>query len=172
MAEALQTAAEAANLSYILQDLPQLTAESAASADKIATIVRSVATFARQGLDILAPVSVEEALEAAITLSWNELKHHGQVVRQFAGVPPVIGQLSELAQVFVHLLLNAIQSLPERVGVVSLTTQCDGSDVLVVIKDNGCGIAQEHLSRVFDPFFNRASRAWAPGWGCPFATPL
>lgn len=165
VADAIQMAAETANLDYILEDLPQLTAESMTGADRIAKIVRSVATFARRGSDSLAPVSAEEAIEAAITLAWSELKQRGQVVRNFAGVPLVTGQLSELAQVFVHLLLNSSQALPEQHGVITLTTACDGRNVSVVVNDNGAGIAADHLSRVFDPFFSTREPAVATGLG-------
>lgn len=128
-------------------------------------LVRSVATFASQGSDKLAAVSVEEALEAAITLAWNELKQCAQVVRNFAGVPPVMGQLSELDQVFVHLLLNAAHSLEDRHGTITVTTALDGNDVLVALSDDGCGIAPEYLARVFDPFFSTREPGMGTGMG-------
>jgi signal transduction histidine kinase len=165
VAQALLMAAKTANLTYILEDLPQLTDESTASADRIATIVRSVAIFARQGLDTLVPVKVDEALETAITLAWNELKHRGELVRHFTEVPMVNGQVSELAQVFVQLLLNAAQSLPDRQGVVTVATESDSREVSVIISDNGCGIAPEHLSRAFDPFFSTREPGLGTGMG-------
>jgi signal transduction histidine kinase len=165
VADALQRAAQSANLTYVLEDLPQLTDESTTSADRIATIVRSVATFARQGLGSLEPVRVDEALEAAITLSWNELKQRGQLVRRFSDVPRVMGQLSELAQVFVHLLLNAAQALPDRTGVVTVTIESDSREVSVLISDNGCGMAREDLSRAFDPFFSTRGPGLGTGMG-------
>lgn len=165
VADALQMAAQSADLGYILVDLPQLISESTASAERIAMLVRSVATFASQGSDKLAAVSVEEALEAAITLAWNELKQRAQVVRNFAGMPPALGQLSELTQVFVHLLLNAAHSLEDRPGTITVTTALDGNDVLVALSDDGCGIAPEHLARVFDPFFSTREPGMGTGMG-------
>jgi signal transduction histidine kinase len=165
VAAALQSAAQAANLTYILEDLPQLTDESTASADRIATIVRSVATFAQQGVETMVPIRVEEALETAITLSWNELKQHGELVRRLTSVPSVYGQMSELAQVFVHLLINAAQSLPNRQGVVTVTTEADDHEVSIIIGDNGCGIPREHLTRAFDPFFSTREPGMGTGMG-------
>jgi len=164
-AETLTDAAQSADLNYILEDLPLLTSESTASADRIAAIVRSVATFARQSPQALASVDMEEALEAAVTLAWNDLKHRGPLVKNFAGVPPVIGHLSELAQVFVHLLLNAAQALEGRQGTITLTTARDSDSASVVIRDDGCGVPSEHLPRVFDPFFSTRGPGQGTGMG-------
>jgi two-component system NtrC family sensor kinase len=73
--------------------------------------------------------------------------------------------MAELSQVFVHLLLNAAQSLPDREGVVTIATECDLREVAVTIGDNGCGIAPEHLSRAFDPFFSTREPGLGTGMG-------
>ena len=158
---------QAADLNYILEDLPALTTESIASASRIAEIVRSIALFAQHGPHKLAPVNVEDALQAAITLTWHELKQRAKVERDYAGVPPVIGSVSELAQVFVHLLRNAAQAAPERGGLVSVSTaQADGG-IVVRIADNGVGIPAETLGQVFEPFFT--TRPEAIGLGLSIA---
>jgi two-component system NtrC family sensor kinase len=163
VAELLDAGLKVADLDYILEDLPALTTESTASANRIAEIVRSVALFAQGDAQRLVPVNVEDALQSAITLAWNELKHRATLERKYAGVPPVIGSSSELAQVFVHLLLNAAQALPERGGVVSVTTTYADGGVTIRIADNGGGIPLENLSRVFEPFFT--TRAVGEGIG-------
>ena len=68
-------------------------------------------------------------------------------------MPAVVGNASELTQVFVHLLLNAAQALDERGGVVTVSTADENGQVAVRIADNGHGIPPETLARVFEPFF-------------------
>ena len=151
VAEALVTAAHSVDLAYIVADLPLLTAESTASVDRIATILRSLATFAQPVPDEVSAVSVEDELETAITLAWSELKQRGQVERHFAGVPSVKGQVSELAQVFLRLLLNAARSLPDHHGVITLTTALDGGQISVVIGDNGRGLPPQLVNDRLEP---------------------
>jgi signal transduction histidine kinase len=141
------------DLDYMLEDLPALTSESTASANRIAEIVRSVSIFAQSGSGHMAPMSIEDSLEAGLTLALTEIKHRARVVRTFGGVAGVVGNASELTQVFVHLLLNAAQALDERGGVVTVSTADEGGQVAVRIADNGHGIPKESLARVFEPFF-------------------
>src|SRR5438105_1342456 len=163
VAATLDAGLKVADLDYVLDDLPALTSESIDSAKRIADIVRSVALFARGDAQPLVPVNVEDALQSAVTLAWNELKHRATLERDYTGVPPVIGSASELTQVFVHLLLNASQALPERGGVVSISTAYANGGVTIRIADNGSGIPRENISRVFEPFFT--TRAVGEGIG-------
>jgi two-component system NtrC family sensor kinase len=137
----------------VLEDLPALTTESTASAKRIADIVRSVSIFAQTGSGGMGPISVQEALEDGLTLALTQIKHRAKVVRAFAPVSVVVGNASELIQVFVHLLLNAAQALDERGGVVTVSTADEHGRVAVRIADNGHGMPKETLARVFEPFF-------------------
>jgi signal transduction histidine kinase len=72
-----------------------------------------------------------------------------------------------LTQVFVHVLLNAAQSLVERGGVISVTTESAEGRVTVRIADNGAGIAPADLAHVFEPYFT--TRPPALGLGLALA---
>jgi signal transduction histidine kinase len=149
----LERGLNAAELAYLLEDLPALASESTESAKHMASIVRSVALFASGGSGSLTPVSVEEALEAAITLTRNELKQRSELVRAYAPVPLVLGNTTELTQLFVHLLLNAGEAFEDRAGSITVGLDDDGDLVAVRIADTGRGIAADDLKRVFEPFF-------------------
>jgi signal transduction histidine kinase len=156
----LEAGLKAAELEYLAEDLPALASESGESARQLAGIVRSVALVAGGGPDKQTPVAVEEALEAAITLAWNEIKQRGGLVRAYTAVPPVMGTSTDLTRLFVHLLLNAAQALDERSGTIHVSLNADGDGIAARISDTGRGISTAHLARVFDS---------APGGGVGLA---
>ncbi len=167
IATGLEEELASAELEYLLEDLPALASESVESAKRMASIVRSVAVFARASSEGLTAVSVEEALESAITLAWNELKSRGELVRAYSPTAPVLGNITELTQLFVHLLLNAAQALDGGHGSITVSIQDEGGVVAIGITDTGRGISAEHVARIFDPFFT--TRAIGDGTGMGLA---
>jgi signal transduction histidine kinase len=165
VAQALETAVRDADVDYMVADVPQLVSESTASGERIAAIVSSLGTFARRDTDHVSAVNLEQALESAVTLAWNELKHRAQLARCLTGVPPVLGHTSELTQVFVHLLLNAAQALEQQHGTITIASERDEQGVVVTIADTGRGIPPEHVGRVFDPFFTTRAPGQGTGMG-------
>jgi signal transduction histidine kinase len=159
----LRAAIERTDAEFLLEDLPQLVENSTTSARKVASIVRSLATFVHHDTGHPSTVDVEQALETALTLAWNALKHRATVERCYGKVPPVMGHSSELCEVFVHLLVNAVQALEGRTGSIRVSTTVDGGWVIIRISDTGRGIPSAHLARVFDAFFT--TRAVGQGTG-------
>ncbi|HET9598835.1 MAG TPA: ATP-binding protein, partial [Anaeromyxobacteraceae bacterium] len=148
--------AEARDAERLVAELGEAIAESRQGAERVRHIVRGLKTFARSDEDQRAPVEVREALEAAIDMSAHELRQRAELVRDLSPVPRIEGNAVRLSQVFLNLLVNAVQAIPEgapdgRVRVV-LGTDARGWAVAEV-HDNGCGIAPELLPRIFDPFF-------------------
>jgi two-component system NtrC family sensor kinase len=161
----LRAAEKTADLAFVLDDLPGLAEDSAAGAQRMAAIVRSVATFAQSSTGQLTPVSIEEAVEAAATLTSNELKQRGALVKHFAGVAPVMGQLGELTQVFVHLLLNAAQALEGSQGTITLETLQEPGQVVVKVIDTGHGMSADQMAEMFNPFFTTRPAGHGTGMG-------
>jgi CheY-like chemotaxis protein len=96
-------------------------------------------------------------LEAALRLIASDLAQRGRVVRELAEVPPVIGSAARLGQVFLNLLVNAVQALPEGRGArgeIRVCTRCEGEQVVVSVTDTGVGIPEHLVGRVFEPFFS------------------
>ncbi len=132
-------------------------ADASSGADRVRSIVADLNTFSRKANDHVESVDLLPVLETAMRMAANELRHRARLERELAAVPPVDGHPGKVAQLFLNLLVNAAQSIPEghasqhEVRVVS-RTDAQGRAV-VEIRDTGAGIAPDVLPRILDPFF-------------------
>jgi PAS domain S-box-containing protein len=124
-------------------------------ATRVAAIVGQLRASLRPEVDEHGPIDVRRLLESALRVTHNELQHRARVATDLRDVPPVLGT-PRLEQVFLNLLVNAIQALPdgrpENEIHVALRSTTDG-DVVVEVSDNGAGIGDDVRPRIFDPFF-------------------
>jgi PAS domain S-box-containing protein len=127
-------------------------------ADRVRRIVRGLRVFSRQDDERTEPTDVQLVLGRALEMADNVIRHRARLVRNFDPVPPVFANDLRLGQVFVNLLLNAAQSIPEGHADeneirVSTWHDKEKSAVVVTIEDTGSGIAPEVKPRIFEPFF-------------------
>ncbi|WP_309889005.1 ATP-binding protein [Archangium sp.] len=137
-------------------------------AERIRVIVKDLRTLARADDTRLGPVDVHAALEFSVALAMPHLRHRAQVERRYGAVPPVRANESRLGQVFLNLLVNAAQAIPEGDATrhrVTLVTRREGDSVVVEVSDTGSGMSPEVLSRIFEPFFSTKSRSEGMGLG-------
>jgi two-component system cell cycle sensor histidine kinase/response regulator CckA len=132
-------------------------AEATGGAERVRQIVRELMTFSRSDDDRRVAVDVEKVLEATLRLVGHEIRNRAHLVCDFGEVPPVDGSELHLSQVFLNLVMNAVQAMPEgdfghHELRLSTRLTADGR-VSVEVRDTGSGIPPEILGRVFDPFF-------------------
>src|SRR5207245_8366359 len=97
----------------------------------------------------------ESVLEQSISMAWNELRHRALLVRSFERTPAVLANETRLGQVFLNVLINAAQAIPEGRAAqhhIRVTTRPVDGQVEVRIADSGIGIQPQDLQRVFHPF--------------------
>lgn len=87
------------------------------------------------------------------------IKHYGSNLPQIQGVE------DQIKQVVLNLLQNAEEALGQGEGEIQIDTRKDGKKVMVQIKDNGCGIGEEELPRIFDPFYSTKTQVKGTGLG-------
>jgi signal transduction histidine kinase len=138
-------------------------------AERMRVIIRDLKTFSRPDDETGRAVDLAAVLESCIAMAWNEIRHRARLERRLAPVPPVVGGEARLAQVFLNLLVNAAQAIPEgnaaeQVITVATRVVADGR-VAVEVTDTGSGIPTEHLPRIFDPFFTTKPPGVGTGLG-------
>jgi signal transduction histidine kinase len=128
------------------------------AAERVRLITRDLKVFSRSGdEEQRGPVEIRPVLESAIRMASNEIRHRARLVKDYGDVPPVEGNESRLGQVFLNLIVNAAQAIPEGrtdSNEIRIATRLgDDGRVVVEIADTGGGIPQDVLARIFDPFF-------------------
>ncbi|HZZ85623.1 MAG TPA: MASE1 domain-containing protein [Anaeromyxobacteraceae bacterium] len=142
----------------LLGQLQQVLRETEEGTERVRVIVRDLRLFSRAAEEEPSGTTdVRRALRSAVSLAQNELRHRARLVTELAEVPPVAGNEHRLGQVFLNLLVNAAQSIPEGhadENVVRLSAQATAAgEVVVEVEDSGCGMTAEVRNRIFEPFF-------------------
>ncbi|MBF0593529.1 MAG: HAMP domain-containing protein [Candidatus Omnitrophica bacterium] len=159
---------EKINSEHILADIQQLMTQTNEGAHRVRKIVADLKTFAHIDRDEPQEADINQLIDLAFNIVWNEVKYKAEVVKDYANLPLVRCYPQKLHQVFMNLLINAVQSIEGR-GKIIVKTYVQGEDVLVAIEDTGCGIPQEIQRRIFDPFFTTKEVGVGTGLGLSIA---
>ncbi len=170
-----------AGLSYAREgeSLGELVEEIGQCSERITRIVGNLKHLGREVPgDRSAVVDVRQVVDLSVGLLRGEIRrntdhfevHHAPPQWRADGTlrwPRVRGNLQELEQVLLNVILNALQSLPGSDRGVSVTTRTDAAsdEVLVEVRDQGRGIPESELARVKEPFFSTRAEAGGTGLG-------
>lgn len=133
--------------------------------ERIARIVRSLGDFARVKSPEKISARIEDVLERTISLtSFDKKFRKVEVVREVGDVPPVRVNPDQIQQVFLNMLLNSLDAMPEGGRITIRISQSDRT-VDVSFSDTGTGMDKQTLERVFDPFFTTKPPGKGTGLG-------
>jgi signal transduction histidine kinase len=152
------------DIDYVMDDVSSLIKESQEGTERIKTIVMDLKNFAHPGDDELRLTDINSNLDSTLNVVWNELKHKATVRREYGAIPPIPCIPQQLNQVFLNLLVNAAQAIPEK-GEICIRTQSENGYVEIQISDTGEGILPENLPKIFDPFFTTKEVGKGTGLG-------
>jgi PAS domain S-box-containing protein len=150
-------------------DLVTRLREARRGVDRVRVIVHDLKAFSRVDTERRGPVDVRRVLDETLEVAANEIRHRARLVRELADVPPVEANASRLGQVFLNLLLNAVQAIAEgdvehNQITVSIASG-EGGRVVVSVRDTGAGIPEDILAHVFEPFFTTKPSGFGTGLG-------
>ncbi|PMS38868.1 hypothetical protein C0Z20_01235 [Trinickia symbiotica] len=162
-AELLQ-AWQDADLDFVREEIMALIDESIDGTRRVHRIVRDLRDFSRPGSEDWAHADLHAGLESTLNVVNNELKYKATIVREFGELPHVECIPSQINQVFMNLLVNAAQAIPQR-GTITIRTYAAEDNVSIEIADDGVGISTEVVGRIFDPFFTTKPVGQGTGLG-------
>lgn len=123
-------------------------------------IVKDLLDFARPISPNQQSLNINDVIERALNILANQLSYNHIVVQKElkGSLPDVRIDSGQLQQVFINLLVNATDAIGEKGGIISLSTSAVESEgkeyVQIEMTDEGCGIAPENLSKIFEPFYS------------------
>lgn len=148
-----------------LTEIASLTTDGMEGLQDIDTLVKSLKDFSRLDRATFDRFDVRDGLEKTLVITKNLLKYGIEVERDFREVPDILCAPSRLNQVFINLITNAAQAMDGE-GKLKISTYADGDGwVHVEVRDTGCGIPQENLEKVLDPFFTTKPVGQGTGLG-------
>jgi len=130
-------------------------------------LVRSLLDFARQSTPTLKPITISSVIDQAIALVGHQAEMKKvKVTREEAPVLPLVkGDFSQLQQVFINLVVNAIQAMSDGGELTIHMALSNDGFVKVSIQDTGCGIPPENMDKLFTPFFSTKEEVKGVGLG-------
>jgi two-component system NtrC family sensor kinase len=151
-------------LDYIVQDVKQLITESLDGSERVQKIVQGLNRFSRVDNAEYKDADINGCIENSIKIVWNELKNKATLTKNYGNFPHTKCYPQQLNQVFVNLLINAVQSIKKQ-GEIAINTWSKDGSIWITVSDTGCGISKENQSKVFEPFFTTKEVGKGTGLG-------
>jgi len=179
----IQIATEEMDLEFLLQDLPKVLSSMKVGTDRIRQIVLSLRNFSRMDEAEFKRVDIHEGIDSTLMILQHRLKGKPQqpeieVIKDYGNLPLVECYAGQLNQVFMNILVNAIDALEENHvqrnhqqsqdnshQIIIRTSVINSTWIKIAIADNGVGISQELQQRIFDPFFTTKPIGKGTGMG-------
>lgn len=173
----LEQLREELDLEAALDDLQGITRLVRRATDRTVRIVQSLKNFARVGGEP-SEADLEAGLEETISLLGSRIRQAGiELERSYGAIPPVVCRSGEIHQVFMNLLVNAVQALEAqrteggKLG-LRVSTALVGGSVEIAVEDDGPGVPAALSSRIFDPFFTTKPAGHGTGLGLSISTDI
>ena len=161
--------AEEIDLPYVKEHIEQIVSSTRQGVKRVADIVQNLRGFARLDQVAVGWVNLHDAITSSLEMIRGRLgRCHIVVEQQFGDLPLVMCAPAQINQVFLNLLVNALQAIEATSkggGRIEIRTRAAGDEVIVEVADDGRGIPAELLPLIFDPFFTTKAVGEGTGLG-------
>jgi PAS domain S-box-containing protein len=154
------------NLAVSIENISKLLQSIHVGVERTTNIVKSLRTFSRLDNENKILSNIHELIDSTIVILGNKIKDRITIVKEYGTIEPVKCYPGKLSQVFLNLLINAIQSI-ENKGTITIVTQKSLSNetIEIIIRDTGKGMSMEIQKKIFDPFFTTKPVGEGTGMG-------
>jgi len=155
-AESLKKYEKEHEISFLWQDSSDIMDECLEGIDRVSKIVRDLRVFAGDSSEKSVEVNLNEVVNSTLSMIKNQVSFKATLKTDLGELPAIKGDPGRISQVFLNLVMNAVQALPEgktSENEIQIRTWSDEYTVHLSVRDTGLGIHTDVLPRVFDPFF-------------------
>jgi ligand-binding sensor domain-containing protein/signal transduction histidine kinase len=157
---------------FFIDEMPLALDHIINGVSRVSHIVKSMTEFSHIGKDAYEKSDLNEMLQTTLVVAHTRIKNAADLQTDFApGLPPLYCCTGELNQVFLNLLINAVDAVAEtgKHGLIKVSTKRKDNELIVEISDNGIGIPDEIKDKIFAPFFTTKKVGYGTGQGLPFS---
>lgn len=116
----------------------------------------------------MSVADLTQGLESTINIVWNQIKYKAKLRREYQPMPQVYCIASQINQVVMNLLVNAVQAI-DQTGTITVRTGADATQAWIEVEDTGCGMTEEQKRHIFEPFFTTKPPGQGTGLGLAIA---
>ena len=158
------------DLEYLRNEIPKAFTRTFDGVERVTNIVKAMKEFAHPDAREQSPVDLRHALETTLLVASNEYKYVAKVRTEFGDLPQVVCNVGELNQVFLNLIVNAAHAIKDAGkdvdnGEITIRLAAEGDQAVICVSDNGCGVPEENLTKLYDPFFTTKEVGRGTGQG-------
>lgn len=138
--------------------------------ERVSTIVSGLNQLSRSNDNYDEKCNIHAILENCLSILSHQLNNRISIEKNYADADLItLGNVGQLHQVFTNILLNASQAIEDNGTIKIATSQPDSENIEIKITDTGCGIAEDYLSKITDPFFTTKDPGKGTGLGLSIA---
>jgi len=154
---------------YLKQDIVDLIRESQEGVDRVRKIVQDLKDFSHVDEIEWQWADLHKGMDSTLNIVHNEIKYKAEVVKEYGELPKVECIASQINQIVMNLLVNAAHAIEKR-GTIQISTGVEDENwVWISIGDDGKGIGQKNLKKIFNPFFTTKPVGKGTGLGLSLA---
>jgi signal transduction histidine kinase len=162
--EQVKSFEEEIDLRYVAEEIQQLLRGIEEGGKRTAEIIKGLRTFSRLDEDEVKKASVTEGIDSTLTLLRKKVESRIRIIRDYDEIPDIDCYPGKLNQVYMNLLSNAVEAIPEE-GEIRISVKQIGNHVCIQIADTGVGMPKEVIRRIFEPFFTTKEVGVGTGLG-------
>lgn len=152
------------DLEYTIEETKRLLKGISEGTIRTAAIIEGLREFSRVGEETMEKFNVNEGIESTLILIHDKYKNRITIEKEYGDLPDIDSLPVKLNQVFMNLLANSIDAIPNK-GVIKIKTKKKDNSVIISIKDNGMGMSEDVKAKIFEPFYTTKEVGKGQGLG-------